>query len=524
MKQDADRFLSVLGQYLAVTVICIAVGAPTLLYPFGRDQGEYATIAWLLREGFEPYVDIVNIKPPGTYLTHLASQLLFGHSMLSIRLLDLLLQVGTCLMLFACSRILSLRNYAQFVVPLTYILTYYSLGFWDTAQTESFQSFFSTAAMYLFIKSIKVGQSRTLLALSGAMVACAGLFKYPMWLMAPILAIGILATTSHRTDRLRALFSWAFGFGMVIIAVMIHLGLEGMRQMVSQASRYYAIYYSDAVVAGLRGGLSVKSLALFGSGLLFLVVLVKRWSGQTRSTLPFMVIALWGGTALVQILLQQKFYFYHFIALIAPASLCLVISLLQDSQTRSARRSIGLIAVVLYLVSAASGSVKTALDGWRDMPVLLDRENLQAYYRSERFGCYDCGQDFSSRATLEAAESVQRLLSPGEPLTIWGFEPGVYFLSQRRPATRFIYNFLLYPIYEQSGFLAEFIDAVQQQSPALFLVVQHDVFPWVTGTTQDSQQVLESVKPLRKFISEKYVYHESIEDFRFYRLAERHLG
>ena len=64
-------------------LIVALLGAPSLIYPFGRDQGEYATVATELLSGRMPYRDVFSVKPPLTDLVHVGALAIFGHSTLS---------------------------------------------------------------------------------------------------------------------------------------------------------------------------------------------------------------------------------------------------------------------------------------------------------------------------------------------------------------------------------------------------------------------------------------------------------
>ena len=58
---------------LAVAAIGAALLAPTLTYPFGRDQGVFAAAADIIERGGVPYRDIWDVKPPGIFYLYRAS-------------------------------------------------------------------------------------------------------------------------------------------------------------------------------------------------------------------------------------------------------------------------------------------------------------------------------------------------------------------------------------------------------------------------------------------------------------------
>ncbi len=90
---------------IAIIVLAVVVfGGPTLMYPFGRDQGEYAWIAASALQGKVIYTDVFNVKPPLTHVIHEAAILLFGHHMVSIRILDMLWQGATAILIFKIAK------------------------------------------------------------------------------------------------------------------------------------------------------------------------------------------------------------------------------------------------------------------------------------------------------------------------------------------------------------------------------------------------------------------------------------
>ena len=83
----------------AALILVILIGAPSLLYPFSRDQGEYAYIASAALGGKTIYRDVFNVKPPLAQVVHELALLAFGHSMVAIRALDLLWQAATAIVI-----------------------------------------------------------------------------------------------------------------------------------------------------------------------------------------------------------------------------------------------------------------------------------------------------------------------------------------------------------------------------------------------------------------------------------------
>ena len=107
---------------------------PTLIYPYGRDQGIFGYAGHAVLGGGVPFRDFWDPKPPALYYVYALAELLFGYSMASIRILDLLWQAATAVLLYRIAG----RTCGGAGVPsaagLLYVLAA-SAGWWNTART-----------------------------------------------------------------------------------------------------------------------------------------------------------------------------------------------------------------------------------------------------------------------------------------------------------------------------------------------------------------------------------------------------
>ena len=99
---------------------------------------------------------------------------------------------------------------------------------------------------------------------------------------------------------------------------------------------------------------------------------------------------------------------------------------------------------------------------------------------------------------------------------VWGFEPVIYDLADRDPATRFLYDVPQRVAWAKEAARATLMDDLGR-TPAAAIVVEHrDVFPMVTGDAIDSADTLQEFGALRTLLAERYTLVESIEDFDLY--------
>jgi hypothetical protein len=148
--------------------------------------------------------------------------------------------------------------------------------------------------------------------------------------------------------------------------------------------------------------------------------------------------------------------------------------------------------------------------------VVDGKVDLQASYGNDVFSN---GEDFSSRADMQVAEYLNAHTSQDEKIFIWGFESGVYFLSQRQNATRFIYNIMFYGRNTSPELKRELLEQIREEKPSYVIIVRNDGMSQVTDTAEDSWATFQSFDEFHGFVLENYQYETTIEDFTIYHLA-----
>src|SRR5260221_8420815 len=132
--RDPDQWLAIVC-WLVVAFSSLSI----LLFSFGRDQGIYALVADVMLKGGMPYRDAWDFKPPGIFLTYAFAQGVFGKSMLSIRLLEVIGLVATVFGLQRLGHVFFDRPKAGLVAGALASLIHAELQVWPTAQTEAFR-------------------------------------------------------------------------------------------------------------------------------------------------------------------------------------------------------------------------------------------------------------------------------------------------------------------------------------------------------------------------------------------------
>lgn len=147
--------------------------------------------------------------------------------------------------------------------------------------------------------------------------------------------------------------------------------------------------------------------------------------------------------------------------------------------------------------------------------VVLGKTTVEENYYN--FGEYGQG-DFSIQADIEVAGFLEENTAPDEKIYIWGFEPVIYLLADRKCVSRFIYNVPLYWEWSLPEHKEEFLDDMRREEPKYFIVVRRDILYRVTGNFNDSKEALEKFDELKKLIDDEYEFDREIEHFTIYRL------
>jgi hypothetical protein len=502
----------------AALLVVLYLGGPTLLYPFGRDQGEYAYTASAALAGKVVYRDVFDVKPPLTHIVHEAALLTFGHSMAAIRIFDLLWQCATVLTIVWIARRCFRRKFVGLAAGTIYAVLYYSASFWGTAQTDGFIGLPAALAMAAFLVARDRDRDRDSFA-CGLWIGVAVLFKYPIGILLPFLAGLAILPRDSRSLRRGLLLGLGFAVPLTVcVAVMVG---QGAFDDFLQIQRHFISHYNGRRLdsgGSLLGPLFHPSLAnatIWFATAAAVVGLIRK---RQRPELEIVPVVLWLAAALIHLVVQQKYYGYHRLPLLGPQSILIAYMPFVASDAacavwRPMRTIVAVASAVLFLGMivrhpaprglAEQASLHDLLAGRRSLPTAAEYEAAAPSY--------------GVGATIAAARYLREHSGPDDKVFIWGFETTVYFLAERTCASRFIYNFPLYGDFGWPELRDEFL-AEMDAAPPLYLVVVHgDAMPWVTGTGKDSADALKEFEGLSGLLDSRYRWEADVEGFAFHR-------
>lgn len=470
--------------------LALAFGLPSLLYPYGRDQGLffYAAREWLLR-GQVLYRDVWDHKPPVIYFLHMLSLSLFGETLWGIRVLELCVAVP--LLGFAAARLATPRGepLAPGVLGASWlgasVLYYGWFDYWHSGQCEIWGAIWAVAAL----ASILRFERERWAWLGGGFFCALALFTKPPSLPFVLLASGalvlrVLETRLGRPKRLtRAAGMFALGglaFGVPLLALFAAKGaLRPMLEILVGAN--------STCVAHERGVSSLPELfwrstdsfrifqpfsgiALAAAVLAPLVALARRDRAVVgRYLAPLLLLfCAWLG-----VVMQLKFYHYHWGAA-AGGFAVLAGVLYQDLQRLLAGLQKKWLAPLVFVTGVFVAFIGShmQLERYYRTAVHLARRAQGKLGDDEYALFFDIPSYYSCRDPMVVGKWLKRHAAPGDTLAVRGFEPEVYAWAGLHYTGRFYWTtFLTHPgrAYRRDALVAE-DRAVLEQTPPRWVV------------------------------------------------------
>ncbi len=513
-----------------------------LMFRYGRDQGIYATVADSMLRGGMPYRDAWDFKPPGIYIIYAATRAALGSGQWAIRFVEV---VGLTSLVGAFV-ILARRFFADARIGIIGgalgVLVHAELEFWHTAQPESFGGMLTAWAIVLATFEPSPADARgarkqlASWTLAGIVYGFCFLLKPPLGGGALVSAAfaAVAMNTKQRgrplPARIRALASpfvcMGAGSALVIGACALWFVARGAwRELYDTlfvfTPRYTSLGWEGATVPGMVYLALEEWLVDLSSanavGILAAFILAPVALKEREGILHLLFVV---AIQLVGVAMQGKFFPYHYGASVLLGSLIAGLGAFKLWQRAIAKGPLGVLAytavlpVVLYARSATRNTETDFLDR------CLARQKLifggSDATRDAVDGRLYSVADVSYDADRRVADLLRRELSPDELAFVWGFEPMIYDLSERKPATRFIYDVPQRVAWFKDRARAELMADLDRHPPRAIVVEHRDVFPAVTGDAIDSADTLRRFPALDARIREGYALLTTIEDFDVY--------
>lgn len=485
---------------IAATMVVLLIRAVTSVWmPFGYDHGIMAATGHSYLTGGMPYRDAWDMKGPIAFAGFALSELVFGRNMWGVRILDAVIVVSSAFWLGKhVAAQLTVRYGAA--AAAAFMVSMAANGWFYTAQPEGWVAATAIFAIARLLARNDMTLSR--MAVSGVLIALCGLVK-PLYFLFGI--IPILHT--RRSDasmklRLRNSGIVAISMAVPVLIVLAAFKTQGaLDELIEVHLRYTTQSY-----AGVDYGLTTLAKALWessyamikyeGTGgilpLLFLAPATALGLAQWRGSNPMaaLVLTAWFAIAVMCVVLQGKFYPYHWQPVYPPAIVLACFGWSRLTGNRS--RAVTALATTLVIISAALVSITPAREVW-----LTVRHLVGVSPRADYLGSFVHGS--SSRDVVDAASFLQANSVAGDKVYVWGHEATVTYLSGLTTASRFVFALpLADPGPFRARYRSELIDALTRALPRYFVIGE----PFVESG--DKAQFLREFPELQAIVDAHY--------------------
>ena len=446
--------------------------------PLERDEGEYAYAGQLILHGIPPYKLLYNMKWPGTYAMYAALMGIFGETISGIRLGMIVITSATavCLYFLTARMFGRVAGVVAAAAELLLSITLASMGPYGHA--THFVALFAVAGLMLIVH-----QRPSIWSAfgAGALLALAALMKQPGMFFAFFAAVWLL--TSKRVKDTAALAGGAAITGALTLAILAIAGVFDKFELwtIHYARQYVSqLTLADGAELFKRNFSAIYSyspllwwIALAGLVLLFTDAIArKHWT--------FVL----GFTIAAALATSPGLYFRpHYFIVLFPA-----IAMLNGVAVSAASRLIPWRAA-----AAAAWTVAFIISVAQQWPTLMKMDSLSITHL--RYGANPFLE------AIDVANYIKEHSKPEDRVAVVGSEPEIYFYSERKSATGYIYT---YPLMEHQSFAhhmqQEMIAEIEQAKPKYIVTVSVPM-SWLARDDSD-RTIFEWSE---KYVSANYV-------------------
>ncbi len=451
-----------------VLVLTAIVRFGLVSVPLERDEGEYAYAGQLILQGVPPYQEVYNMKLPGIYAAYALLLAIFGQTHQGIHVGLLIINTITTIFVFLLAK-QAVNRLGAVVSAASFALLSVSQSVQGVfANAEHFVIVFAVAGLLVLLRAL-ASEKLWKLFVSGLLLGLSFVMKQHGLAFGAFGALYIVFDSLRQRPALWSrlvlrLFTFAAGVIAVFGCVCLIMAWAG----VFKSFWFWTVDYARAYVTQVpleqawqlftRTATSVVSSApllwtLIGFGLLALVTksITKDYGMFVVMYAVFSLLSICPG-----------FYFrpHYFMLLLPCASLFagLAARTLADFLSGVSSKKIECGVPILLLVVCLCQSIYQQRDFLFHMtPFEISRSTywLNPFHES-----------------LEIADFIRKRTNPEDHIAIFGSEPQIYFYSQRRSATGYIY---MYPMMENHDFALQmqkdFIKDIEAKNPKYVLFV-----------------------------------------------------
>ena len=426
------------------------------LTTLGRDQGIFQYIAWAVKGGAVDYRDVRDVNGPLVHMIHAAFLSLGGADEHRFHVLELWATglsfafVGACIPgLVAKARPRWTERAAWAGAAWVVLAGQYALFlYWNQAQRESFCDWFLLPSLALQVaRPAKTARAASWRVLAIAALSTITWFGKPSFALFTVMQLGVLLVDrdvllSARQKISRFVLGGAVGASIPIGYLLAFGDIRAFARItfIDVPQIYRFIWAKSAQeIFGEEGPLMVAATGLAATALLVGLIATRELPRRV------LVIALAPLCGIVNVAVQHKGFGYHFHPLTATTHIgfMLVVAMLWERfRVVPRKRPLGRLAALVVAIAYAlevTASMKHS-PHIRNVWILAGGETAERRSREEYFQTFK-SHDYFPWELRKAAEYLQEKTPRSARVQVYGMDPYLLFLAQRRSATPYIYAY-----------------------------------------------------------------------------------
>ncbi len=464
--------------------------------PLIRDEGEYAYIGQRMLDGDIPYRDIFIHKPPMAFYIYLVALPIFGQTGTSIHLFATLYIMAAILALYWMTRSIYDQKTALVSSVVFSIITFCHNGLIHQASTEIFMLFPMIIGFHALVYGINK-KKLFYIYLSGLLCGVAFMTKQTglYYLIFALFAITVFQLRRKQDRKLapliRNFICLLAGFLTLIGAILLHLGLNGaLKDFFDQVFVFNYHYVTLRYNPGFVKTITRTLTKIFrGDQFLWLTGIVTFGYFLIRDRTPAnLSLAVWFILLFAGACSGGGFYGHYFLPVIPAISIAAgygltkLVSECATSDNKLIDTGIALVVIALCII-----------------PVFV---SVAPYFKisPEKLSRNMVGMNPFLEAKV-VARYISESTTEKDSIFVIGSEPEIYFLSNRRSASKYIFFYSLttpYPgvLKDQKKVVAE----IRRNQPKYVVLVQ---IPTSFAISPSSE--LYVFKALKRLIASDYI-------------------
>lgn len=396
--------------------------------PLERDEGLYAYIGQEILRGKLPYRDAMDQKPPGIHYIYSAIITVFGATPEGVRVGTAVYSIGTVLALFLCTRRVFGSQAGLWASLLYGIYSSGPLIRGSSSNSEVFMVLPIILSLYILLlwgEKPKV----SLLAFSGLLLGSALVIKT---VALPHVLVGlafVLVCSAGKRCWLKivldgAIFSFFLSVPLLASALFFYLqgAFDDYYYWTIEFNKMYGQTSPAEFFSRMRLGLTRTAPELLPLVALAVPALITVFSSRRNCGTLLLVASV--PAAFIGLSMPTKFFEHYFIQLIPPLSILAGVGM---SYLLRQRRAI----VVIALIPFAAAVIYWAMTDYK----------YYLSYSPEEVSRMKYANNDVFVNSVKIAKYIEERTAPSDYIYQWGFEPELYFLSNRRSPNLYTVHF-----------------------------------------------------------------------------------